>query len=107
MAWLLTRPPHNDNGKNMQSAYRNKSYTLYTDSLTIEYRLFTQLVNEYDTVAGYTDFLDSVQTKANQLSGMANTLSMRSSVQPCNRRHSRGVKRRIRPLYSTPEASLL
>ena len=20
MAWLLTRPPHNDNGKNMQSA---------------------------------------------------------------------------------------
>ena len=54
-----------------EQIYRNKSYTLYTDSLTIEYRLFTQLVNEYDTVAGYTDFLDSVQTKANQLSGIS------------------------------------
>ena len=57
-----------------EQIYRNKSYTLYTDSLTIEYRLFTQLVNEYDTVAGYTDFLDSVQTKANQLSGISNLL---------------------------------
>ena len=54
-----------------EQIYRDKSYTLYTDSLTMEYRLFTQLVNEYDTVAGYTDFLDSVQTKANQLSGIS------------------------------------
>lgn len=54
-----------------EQMYRDKSYTLYTDSLTMEYRLFTQLVNEYDTVAGYTDFLDSVQTKANQLAGIS------------------------------------
>lgn len=54
-----------------EEMYRDKSYTLYTDSLTIEYRLFSQLVNEYDTVAGYSEFLDSVQTKANQLSGIS------------------------------------
>lgn len=54
-----------------EQMYRDKSYTLYTDNLTMEYRLFTQLVNEYDTVAGYTDFLDSVQTKANQLAGIS------------------------------------
>ena len=54
-----------------EQMYLDKSYTLYTDSLTMEYRLFTQLVNEYDTVAGYTDFLDSVQTKATQLAGIS------------------------------------
>lgn len=54
-----------------EQMYLDKSYTLYTDSLTMEYRLFAQLVNEYDTVAGYTDFLDSVQTKANQLAGIS------------------------------------
>ena len=54
-----------------EQTYLNKAYTLYTDSLTMEYRLFTQLVNEYDTVAGYTDFLDSVQTKAGQLAGIS------------------------------------
>ena len=54
-----------------EQTYLDKTYTLYTDSLTMEYRLFTQLVNEYDTVAGYTDFLDSVQTKANQLAGIS------------------------------------
>lgn len=37
----------------------------------MEYRLLTQLVNEYDTVAGYTDFLESVQTKAGQLAGIS------------------------------------
>ena len=54
-----------------EQMYLDKIYTLYTDSLTMEYRLFAQLVNEYDTVAGYTDFLDSVQTKANQLAGIS------------------------------------
>ena len=54
-----------------EEMYRDKSYTLYTDNLTMEYRLFSQLVNEYDTVAGYSEFLDSVQTKANQLSGIS------------------------------------
>ena len=54
-----------------EQTYLDRAYTLYTDSLTMEYRLFTQLVNEYDTVAGYTDFLDSVQTKAGQLAGIS------------------------------------
>lgn len=51
--------------------YQDKSYDLYTDSLTLEYRLFYQLCGEYDTVAGYGDFLDSVQTKATQLAGIS------------------------------------
>ena len=54
-----------------EQTYLDRAYTLYTDSLTMEYRLLTQLVNEYDTVAGYTDFLDSVQTKAGQLAGIS------------------------------------
>lgn len=60
-----------------EQMYRDKSYTLYTDSLTMEYRLLTQLVNEYDTVAGYTDFLESVQTKAGQLAGISISKTMR------------------------------
>lgn len=54
-----------------EQMYRDKSYTLYTDSLTMEYRLFSQLVNEYDTVEGYSEFLDGVQTKATQLAGIS------------------------------------
>lgn len=54
-----------------EEMYRDKSYTLYTDSLTMEYRLLSQLVNEYDTVAGYSEFLDGVQTKATQLAGIS------------------------------------
>lgn len=54
-----------------EEMYRDKSYTLYTDSLTMEYRLFSQLVNEYDTVEGYSEFLDGVQTKATQLAGIS------------------------------------
>lgn len=54
-----------------EEIYRDKSYTLYTDSLTMEYRLLSQLVNEYDTVAGYSEFLDGVQTKATQLAGLS------------------------------------
>ncbi|MEE1512994.1 MAG: hypothetical protein UGA93_09610, partial [Gemmiger formicilis] len=51
--------------------YKDKSYTLFTDDLNTEYRLFNQLQNEYDTVAAYTDFLDGVQTKAMQLAGIS------------------------------------
>lgn len=54
-----------------EQEYIDKSYTLYTDSLSQEYRLFTQLVNEYETVAGYRDFLDGVQTKAGQLASIS------------------------------------
>ena len=54
-----------------EQEYKDKSYTLFTDNLNTEYRLFAQLQNEYNTVAGYGDFLQSVQTKANQLSGIS------------------------------------
>lgn len=54
-----------------EEMYRDKSYTLYTDSLTMEYRLFSQLVNEHNTVAGYDNFLESVQTKAGQLASIS------------------------------------
>lgn len=54
-----------------EQEYKDKSYTLFTDDLNTEYRLFNQLQNEYDTVAAYTDFLDGVQTKATQLAGIS------------------------------------
>ena len=40
-----------------EQEYNDKSYTLFTDDLNIEYRLFSQLQSEYDTVAAYNDFL--------------------------------------------------
>ena len=54
-----------------EEEYTRKSYSLYTESLEMDYRLFSQLVNEYDTVAAYPAFLDSVQAKATQLAGIS------------------------------------
>ena len=54
-----------------EQTYHDKTYTLYTDSLSLDYALLSQLVSEYDTVAGYGDFLDSVQTKAGQQAGIS------------------------------------
>ncbi|HJB41890.1 MAG TPA: hypothetical protein H9945_05260, partial [Candidatus Gemmiger avicola] len=54
-----------------EQAYLDESYTLYTGSLAQEYLLFSQLATEYDTVAGYTDFLEGVQAKATQLAGIS------------------------------------
>ena len=54
-----------------EQEYKDKSYTLFTDNLNTEYRLFSQLQNEYNTVAGYGDFLQGVQAKATQLSGIS------------------------------------
>src|SRR5699024_9150369 len=54
-----------------EQTYLDKTYTLYTDSLSLDYALLSQLASEYDTVAGYGDFLDSVQTKAGQLAGIS------------------------------------
>ena len=54
-----------------EQEYLDKSYTLYTGSLNTDYALFTQLCNEFDTVAAYPEFLDSVQSKANQLAGIS------------------------------------
>lgn len=57
--------------ENYEQIYKDKSYTLYTDSLDTDYMLFNQLQKEYDTVAAYSEFLDSVQTKAVQLAGIS------------------------------------
>lgn len=54
-----------------EQEYTDKTYTLFTDNLNTEYRLFSQLQSEYDTVAAYNDFLDGCQTKAAQLSGIS------------------------------------
>ena len=54
-----------------EQEYTDKTYTLFTDNLNTEYRLFSQLQSEYDTVAAYSDFLEGVQTKATQLSGIS------------------------------------
>ena len=51
--------------------YRDKSYRLYTDDLNTEYRLFTQLASEDDTVAAYPEFLEGVQARAAQLAGIS------------------------------------
>lgn len=54
-----------------EQEYTGKTYTLFTDNLNTEYRLFSRLQSEYDTVGAYSDFLDGVQTKASQLSGIS------------------------------------
>ena len=54
-----------------EQEYLDQSYPLYTGSLNTDYALFTQLCDEYDTVAAYPEFLDSVQAKANQLAGIS------------------------------------
>lgn len=51
--------------------YRTHQYVLYTDTLLNEYRLFNQLVEEYETVAGYTDFLAGVQERAQKLASIS------------------------------------
>lgn len=51
--------------------YLDKSYRAYTGSLTGDYRLFRQLADEYETVAGYPEFLQSVGAKARQLAGIS------------------------------------
>lgn len=54
-----------------EQTYLNGTYTLYTSSLSLNYVLLTRLVSEYETVAGYGDFLDSVQAKAEGLAGIS------------------------------------
>lgn len=46
-----------------EQEYTDKTYTLFTDNLNTEYRLFSQLQSEYDTVAAYSDFLEVFKPK--------------------------------------------
>lgn len=54
-----------------EQEYLDKSYRPLTGSLTGDYRLFRQLADEYETVAGYPEFLQSVGAKAQQLAGIS------------------------------------
>lgn len=54
-----------------EQEYLDKSYRPLTGSLTGDYRLFRQLADEYETVDGYPEFLQSVGAKAQQLAGIS------------------------------------
>lgn len=54
-----------------EQEYQSQNYVLYTGDLTLEYQLFNQLCSEYDTVTGYEEFLNNVQTKSAQLAGIS------------------------------------
>lgn len=51
--------------------YKDGSYSTRTGNLTTDYLLLSQLKNEYDTVAAYSEFLDDIQNKAEQLAGIS------------------------------------
>lgn len=65
-------------------AYKNKSYDLYTGDLNTEYGLLSRIKNELDTVAGYPEFLQEVQAKADQLSGISIFQSSKSGYNQKN-----------------------
>lgn len=54
-----------------EEAYKNKSYDLYTGDLLVEHSFLSKIKTELDTVANYSQFLEDVQTKANQLSNIS------------------------------------
>ena len=54
-----------------EQVYKDKTYDLYTGDLRMDYRLLSQVQAELDTVAGYSQFLEDVQAKAKQLSGIS------------------------------------
>lgn len=54
-----------------EQAYKDKTYDLYTGDLRMDYRLLSQIKEELDTVAGYPQFLEDVQARAKQLSGIS------------------------------------
>lgn len=54
-----------------EQEYLDKSYHVYTDDVAGDYRLFRQLVDEYETVEAYPEFLADVGEKAQQLAGIS------------------------------------
>lgn len=54
-----------------EQIYQHKSYALYTGDLGREVVFLTAVKAELDTVAGYPAFLEEVQAKAKQLSGIS------------------------------------
>lgn len=54
-----------------ETVYRQRDYKLYTDSLQTDVQLLTQIQTELNAVANYPAFLQEVQSKAAQLSGIS------------------------------------
>lgn len=54
-----------------EDLYRSKSYLLFCDSLSKEYRLIHKLAAECDVVYHYQTFLDSIEQKGQQLSNIS------------------------------------
>ena len=67
-----------------EQAYKDKTYDLYTGDLRMDYRLLSQIKEELDTVAGYPQFLEDVQAKAKQLSGISIFNNGKSSYDRAN-----------------------
>lgn len=67
-----------------EQAYQEKDYQLYTGDLLVEYAFLTQIKAELDTVAGYPQFLEDVQAKAKQLSGISIFNTGKSSYDRAN-----------------------
>lgn len=67
-----------------EQAYKNKDYNLYTDNLLVEYIFLRRIKSELDTVAAYPRFLEDVQAKATQLSGISIFNSEKSSYDRAN-----------------------
>ena len=67
-----------------EQIYIDKDYDLYTGDLHIDYRLLSQVKAELDTVASYPQFLEDVQAKAKQLSGISIFNNGKSSYDRAN-----------------------
>ena len=67
-----------------EQVYKDKNYDLYTDDLRTDYQLLSQVKVELDTVAGYPQFLEDVQAKAKQLSGISIFNTDKSSYDRAN-----------------------
>lgn len=65
------REEYSDVFENYEETYRSKAYELYTGNLQMDYTLLSQIKSELDTVAGYPQFLEEVQAKAEQLAGIS------------------------------------
>lgn len=65
------RKEHTEVFDRYEEIYRKQNYRLYTDSLHKEFQLLNQVKAELDTVAAYPNFLQEVQAKADQLSGIS------------------------------------
>lgn len=65
------RAEHTAMFEQYEQEYLDKRYHSYTGSLTTDYRLFQQLVNEYQTVVDYPKFLAEVGEKSQQLASIS------------------------------------